>query len=114
MSENESPASQEQAPPQVQQPLSLEDLDKLLDEEDPSFNEQLEEVRAVESDANVVIESSAVLDDDAGDFIQPEDLSGFAKIRFWIVNAFYLAQARLTIALYYVGKSLYHFIRTKP
>lgn len=44
-----------QLPPQE---VSLDDLDKMLDVEDPGFNKGLDEVRVVEADPNVVIEAS--------------------------------------------------------
>lgn len=48
--------------------VPLEDVDKLLEAEDPEFTKSLEEVRSVEVDKNVVIEASV----DAGD----DDMSG--------------------------------------
>lgn len=46
--------------------VPLEDIDRLLAEEDPEFTKSLEEVRAVEIDKNVVIEAT-VIDETLGE-----------------------------------------------
>jgi len=46
--------------PQAKEEVNLEDIDRLLAEEDPEFAKSLEEVRAVEVDKNVVIEATAI------------------------------------------------------
>lgn len=54
------------------QEVSLEDLDKMLDVEDPDFNKGLDEVRVVEADPNVVIEAS-VTEENLGTEVQGAD-----------------------------------------
>src|ERR1700722_7924860 len=63
--------TQQPPPPPAEEPksgeISLEDIDKLLETEDPEFTKSLEEVRAVEPSKDVVIDAAAIDESLAGD-----------------------------------------------
>lgn len=59
MADSQQPSSVQTNPPKDGE-ISLEDIDRLLESEDPEFTKSLEEVRAVESDKDIVIDASAI------------------------------------------------------
>lgn len=96
--------------------IPLEDIDRLLAEEDPDFAKSLEEVRAVEVDKNVVIEASAIDETMAGEDVSassPED--GF--IRRWILklrNTMAAFRLGFKARLAQFGKDSLIFLKTRP
>jgi flagellar basal body-associated protein FliL len=56
MTESQPPSNDQVKPDEV----PLEDIDKILESEDPEFTKSLEEVRAVESASDVTIDASAI------------------------------------------------------
>lgn len=98
--------------------ISLEDIDKLLADEDPEFAQQLEEVRAVETDSSIEIESSVETEDgeETAEAAQPEvkqsniifRLLGKARDKW---DLFRIRQKTRFKALFY--ESIV-FLKTKP
>jgi flagellar basal body-associated protein FliL len=98
--------------------VPLEDIDKLLEAEDPEFTKSLEEVRAVEVDKNVVIEASVEAGDDMGADAQgaaeekPETRAG--KIKAWIRQKKSNFKAALRVRLANFKKDALVWVKTKP
>lgn len=99
--------------------ISLENIDRLLQEEDPEFTQSLDEVRAVEVDPSVNIETSAIEEAEkaiggdekplerkpAGFFAELNSRFRMARLRF---------RNRVREKLVHAGKSAVIFLKTKP
>ncbi len=94
--------------------ISLEDIDKLLEAEDPDFSKQLEEVRAVENDASVNIESA--VDDNLNEENQKDHqpTSFFAKVRHWLGTKIAFARLKLREVSKQAWLDFVVFLKTRP
>lgn len=95
--------------------VPLEDIDALLEAEDPGFTKELEAVRQVESDASLNIEASAI-DDALGveekQVDKPEvGIKKYLKrFKMWRLSLRARIQARVVL----FGKQSVQFLKTKP
>lgn len=97
--------------------ISLEDLDSLLDQEDPSFNADLKAVAQIKPESEIDTESSVDLPDEAGaedDFTNSQDLGRWHQVKLRVQNSLSFQWQRLKqISLRAMTQSLY-FLKTKP
>jgi flagellar basal body-associated protein FliL len=97
--------------------IPLEDIDRLLESEDPEFTKSLEEVRAVESDKDVTIDASAI-DESLGEGEAAEDpakaLSGAAKIRFFLRAGMARFRLALKTRAKHAGRDFIQFLKVRP
>ena len=95
--------------------IPLEDIDRLLEAEDPGFNKSLEEVRAVENDTEITIEAGAIDEslttDDKFDAV-PE--RGIKKLKYRLHMAWMGFRNRQKAMLAQGFKNLLVFFKTKP
>lgn len=106
-----------QPPPRANKPaeLPLENIDRLLEAEDPEFTKQLEEVRAVEADQTVVIEAAAIDETLAGEEeIQEKPKTRWAKIKESIGLAIYRARTRIRNYIFTLIKDFFIMLKTRP
>ncbi|MGE4131083.1 MAG: flagellar basal body-associated protein FliL [Bdellovibrionales bacterium] len=103
-----------------QEEVSLEDIDKLLAEEDPEFAAGLEEVRTVETDSSVVIEASAIDETDTEGDVHGEDSPRLTvreriRVKIAMLRARWL-QFRLSLKARFFQflKDALVFLKTKP
>ncbi len=94
--------------------VPLEDIDKLISQEDPEFAQTLEEVRNVEVDTNVVIEASAI-DESEEPAAEPPEKQGIVartihRVRQSLVNF----RVALRLRLIQLGKDILIFLKTQP
>lgn len=96
--------------------ISLEDIDRLLDAEDPDFAKQLEEVRSVEVDKSVNIESDVPGEDGLNNEAQsePKPESRAQKIRAWIRTKNAAFRQYLRVRLTTARKDSIIFLKTRP
>lgn len=98
--------------------VSLEDIDKLLEAEDPEFAKQLEDVRSVEVDTSVEIEATVSDEDQLGTEAQAEVESKPATRAARMKSAIRLGirtfRARLRVFLLSSWRDLILFLRTRP
>lgn len=95
--------------------IPLEDIDRLLEQEDPDFTKSLEEVRSIESDKSVDIEATADLGDDPNlpaANAKPE--TGWRKVRTRIREAITRAKLNFKVRMVTLGRDSLIFIKTKP
>jgi flagellar basal body-associated protein FliL len=102
-------------PPTKAEEIPLEDIEKLLEAEDPEFSKELEAVRAVENNPDVNIEATVVSEDDAAGSEDKErkesKLAKFrARLRMWL----YTFRLNLKTRLKTLGKDTLIFLKTKP
>lgn len=97
--------------------ISLEDIDRLLQAEDPDFAKSLEEVRNVQIDKNVHIETAAIDETLSGEEKFERESQGEkgwtkfkAKIALWWLGLRTRLRARLFLAV----KDSVIFLRTRP
>jgi len=95
--------------------IPLEDIDKLLEAEDPEFTKQLEEVRSVENNQDINIEASVVGDDEnlAADEKNEND-SRLTKVRARIKMSVYTFKHNLKNRIKAFGRATLVFLKTKP
>lgn len=96
--------------------VSLENIDKLLEAEDPEFAKSLGEVKAVTPDPNVEIEASSIEESDVVTVEEkPSKPPGFIKrIRARISMAWFGFKNRLNARLAHFAKELVIFLKTRP
>ncbi len=93
--------------------IPLEDIEALLEAEDPEFTKELEAVRAVENDKDVNIEATVVSDEDGpGDKEIKE--SRIAKLRARVRMGIYTLKVNSKARLIAFGKASLVFLKTKP
>jgi flagellar basal body-associated protein FliL len=98
-----------------QDEVPLEDIDKLLAEEDPEFAKSLEEVRAVEVDKNVVIEASAIDETEDSPATRDNESAGLIKRQIQkIRNALVAFRLGFKSRLIQFAKSSLVFLKTRP
>ncbi len=105
------------ADPPKGEEVPLEDIDKLLEAEDPEFTKQLEEVRSVEIDKNVVIEASVADDADAlpGETQSEEKpKTKLARVRLWLREKLATAKIRIKARMATAGRDFVVFLKTRP
>lgn len=96
--------------------IPLEDIDKLLEQEDPEFTKSLEEVRAVESDKDVVIDAAAIDESVADEVIEisEKSLTGMTNIKFKIRGGIARFKLALRTRTKQAGKDFVHFLKVRP
>ncbi|HMN67364.1 MAG TPA: flagellar basal body-associated FliL family protein [Bdellovibrionales bacterium] len=102
-------------PPKAEE-VSLEDIDKILEAEDPEFTKELEGVRAVEIDKDVEIETGVAADDELGED-RPGDaapLKGFKLYKTKIKDKIFAFRMRMKARLATGRKDLLIWLKTKP
>ncbi|MGE3681660.1 MAG: flagellar basal body-associated protein FliL [Bdellovibrionales bacterium] len=95
--------------------VPLADIDNLLEEADPGFTKQLEEVRSVETDRNVEIEATVTeegLSSDENLDEKPE--SGWRRWRARLRAKWFAFRMRLKNRLIVAAKDLLVFLKTRP
>ena len=103
--------------PLMAEEVSLEDLDKLLEEEDPEFSAMLAEVRSVEVDTSIDIESSVSTDDSP---VAPEsthvevELEGFEKYKHLAITKVKTAMATIKAAIARAVYAAIQFLKALP
>jgi flagellar basal body-associated protein FliL len=115
MTNPQTPAPSPDAPKGEEIPL--EDIDKLLEAEDPGFNKSLEEVRNVEVDKSVVIEATITDEGFGGEEAAAGPSSapaGWRKITAKMKNAWFGFRMRLRARMATLGKDAVIFLKTKP
>lgn len=110
-----SPPPGASADPSKEGEIPLEDIERLLAEEDPEFAKEMAEMRSIETDANVVIESSV-----EGDTVEGEastEVEGLSRVqkwrerfRLWRVST----RANLKIKMKAGVKASIAFLKTEP
>jgi flagellar basal body-associated protein FliL len=113
MSDTQPPNDQVKLPADI----PLEDIDKLLEAEDPEFSKSLEEVRAVEPDKGVTIESSAIdesLADEAIDDPEKARLTVAGKIKLQLRNALTRFKLACKAGVKNAGKNFVQFLKVRP
>lgn len=109
-----------QTPPPGDQPkaedIPLEDIDKLLESEDPDFVKELEEVKAVETDKNITLEATVLADD--GDAL-PDKAEGDGEpkkpsLKTRIKERLKLWRANVRTRLVLFKHDSIVFLKTKP
>jgi flagellar basal body-associated protein FliL len=101
--------------PAPSEEISLDNIDALLESEDPEFSNDLKGVAAVAPDANVVIESSTEVEDLAvGEKIDevPTDFKG--RLKFKIKSVLAALAVRLKTGMAVAGRELLIFLKTRP
>jgi flagellar basal body-associated protein FliL len=109
--------SDAQTPPSKVEEIPLEDIDKILEAEDPEFAKDIAEVRAVEAAKDVEIEATVVGDADALPTeagLDEKPLKGFAKIKSKIKTALSALKLRVKNRLVTAGQDLIVFAKTRP
>ena len=96
--------------------IPLEDIDKLLESEDPDFAKSLEEVRNVESDKTTVIDASAIDESLVGDELaDPEKtLSFVAKVKFKLRKKVAHLKITFKTKARTAGKDFVQFLKVLP
>jgi flagellar basal body-associated protein FliL len=95
--------------------IPLEQIDKLLEAEDPEFTKSLEEVRSVEVDRSIEIEASAIdesLSEDDG--FEDESEKGWRKLRSKLKAKWQAAKIRVKNRLIQSLKNALMFFKTRP
>lgn len=111
MTETTPPASN----PASTDDISLENIDALLDSEDPEFSKQLKDVAAIAPDANIVIESSTeVADVVVGEKIEGPPVGIKGRVLFWLKNTLVTSRGRLLALLSALGRESLIFLKTRP
>lgn len=97
--------------------IPLEDIDRLLESEDPEFTKSLEEVRAVESDKDIVIDASAI-DETLGDTeaaaVDGKNESRWSRWRLKLRMAWVGFKMRLKARLIQMAIDFFIFLKTRP
>ena len=105
------------APPPKDGEISLEDIDRLLESEDPEFTKSLEEVRAVESDPDVIIDAAAIDETLTGETESETDAKPEGRLAKWRARLrLKLAALRVRVGLW-IGQVLtnaFIFLKTRP
>ena len=111
MSATDPPAAGDQSKAEE---IPLEDIEKLLEAEDPEFSKELEAVKAIENNLDVNIEATVVSEDESaapGKELQESRWSKFrARLRMSIYTFKLNSKARLKT----LGKDSLIFLRMKP
>ncbi len=96
--------------------IPLEDIDRILAAEDPEFTQSLEEVRAVETDKDVVIEASALDESEVGvASAQQDESAGFLRRKIDGFKMAYTAwRLRLRLRLVQAAKDAFVWAKTRP
>lgn len=95
--------------------ISLEDIDRLLEAEDPEFTKSLDEVRAVADDKDVVIEASAIDESlSSDDKFEDKPETRIGKIKARIRLSIYGFRVRLKARFIQAGKDFLIFLKTRP
>lgn len=93
--------------------IPLEDIEKLLEAEDPEFSKELEQVKSVENNPDVNIEATVVNPDDS-----PEEKSAsesrIAKLRARMRLAIFNFKQSFKSRLKSLGRETLVFLKTKP
>lgn len=108
-------SSDAQQPPKVEE-IPLEDIDKILEQEDPEFAKSLAEVRSVEAAQDVVLEASVVGDEEIpteGD-LEDKPVKGFAKIKQKVRMGLSSLKLRIKNRLVTMGLDFVVFLKTRP
>ncbi len=110
--------SKDQSPENAAAPdeVNLDDIEALLEAEDPEFSESMNEVRSVESDQSVDIEASVVDDDDlsSDDSVDSQKPSRLKELRFKIRSLVQQYKNRLRVRSVQLAKDLVVFLKTRP
>lgn len=95
--------------------IPLEDIDRILSEEDPEFAKSLEEVRQVEDDATVVIDSS-VPDETLGAEEKVEAATKLGLKRRWTQAQLWMFQKRVRFQAWVVAATIHSllWLRVRP
>lgn len=96
--------------------IPLEDIDRLLQDVDPEFTKSLEEVRAVESDQDVVIDASAIDEElgQEGDGAEDKSESRLQRWRTKIKLKMYAFRLACKKKLQHMAANLWVFLKTRP
>ena len=109
--------SEAQSPSPKVEEIPLEDIDKILEAEDPEFAKDIAEVRSVEAAQDVELEATVVTD--ADDFptesaIEDKPAKGFARFKNKIKMSLSAAKLRLKNRLITAVQDLITFAKTRP
>lgn len=99
--------------PSKAEEIPLEDIEKLLEAEDPEFTKELEAVKAVENNPDVNIEATVVSEEDPADEKLKQE-SWIGKLRARLRMSFYTFKINLKTRLKTLGKDTLVFLKTKP
>lgn len=109
--------SESQPPSSKVEEIPLEDIDKILEAEDPEFAKDIAEVRAVEAAQDVDLEATVVGDADALPTeagLDEKPLKGFAKIKSKVRATLSAFKVRIKNRLVTAGQDLIVFAKTRP
>lgn len=109
-------SSDAQPPSSKVEEIPLEDIDKILEAEDPEFAKDLAEVRSVEAAQDVVLEATVVGDEEIpteGD-LDDKPLKGFARVKQKIRQAISSAKLRIKNRLATAAADFVIFLKTRP
>lgn len=104
-------------PPNAQsksQDISLEDIDRILESEDPEFAKSLEDVRSVENASDVTIDASAIDESLAGEENDEKPAGGKATFKTRIRLALQGFRRRLKQRLIQAARDGFVFLKTRP
>lgn len=111
MSATEPPAPGDQSKAEE---IPLEDIEKLLEAEDPEFSKELEAVKAIENNLDVNIEATVVSDDESAIPGKEIKESRWSKFRARLRMSIYTFKLNLKARLKTLGKDTLVFLKTKP
>lgn len=111
MSATERPAPGDQSKAEE---IPLEDIEKLLEAEDPEFSKELEAVKAVENNLDVNIEASVVSEDENAIPGMEIKESRWSKFRARLRLSIYTFKLNLKARIKTLGKDSLIFLKTKP
>jgi flagellar basal body-associated protein FliL len=99
--------------------IPLEDIEKLLEAEDPEFTKSLEEVRAVETDKSVEIKATELgdnlgIEDRTDEKAEPENSTRLQKIKAQIRERWSALRLRLKNRTVLLWRDTLVFLKTKP
>lgn len=99
--------------------IPLEDIEKLLEAEDPEFTKSLEEVRAVETDKSVEITATELgdnlgIEDRTDEKAEPENPTRLQKIKAQIRERWSALRLRLKNRTVLLWRDILVFLKTKP
>lgn len=109
-------SSDAQPPSSKVEEVPLEDIDKILEAEDPEFAKDLAEVRSVEAAQDVVLEATVVGDEEIpteGD-LEDKPLKGFAKLKQKIRLSLGALKLRIKNRLATAAQDFVVFLKTRP
>lgn len=95
--------------------ISLENIDALLESEDPEFSKQLKDVASVAPAADVVIETSTeAVELDPSEQIDAAPTTFKGKAKLWLKNRIQALIGRMKTGLAVAARELLIFLKTRP